>query len=95
MHGLAGLTRWDPSLLPQVLDMLRVLSRSGTPAMRARGRILLKRMETGKELPVIKVTRGGRCVESCGRFAERPVRKHAAGAKTAEGAKTRQALCYG
>jgi hypothetical protein len=53
LHGLAGLTRWDPSLLPEVLDMLRVLSRSGTPAMRARGRILLKRMEAGKELPVI------------------------------------------
>lgn len=53
MHGLAGLTRWDPSLLPQVLDMLRVLSRSGTPAMRARGRILLKRIEAGKDLPVI------------------------------------------
>jgi hypothetical protein len=53
MHGLAGLTRWDPSMLPEVLDMLRVLSRSGTPAMRARGRILLKRMEAGKELPVI------------------------------------------
>jgi hypothetical protein len=53
MHGLAGLTRWDPSLLPEVLDMLRVLSRSGTPAMRARGRILLKRMEAGKELPVV------------------------------------------
>lgn len=53
MHGLAGLTRWDNSMLPEVLDMLRVLSRSGTPAMRARGRILLKRMETGRELPVI------------------------------------------
>ena len=53
MHGLAELTRWDPTLEAEVLDMLRVLSRSGTPAMRARGRILLKRMETGKELPVI------------------------------------------
>ncbi len=53
MHGLAGLTRWDPSLLPEAMDMLRLLSRSGTPAMRARGRILLKRIEAGKELPVI------------------------------------------
>jgi len=53
MHGLAGLTRWDKSMLPEVLDMLRVLSRSGTPAMRARGRNLLKRMEAGKALPVI------------------------------------------
>jgi HEAT repeat protein len=45
MHGLADLTRHDPSLLPEVLDMLRILSRSGTPAMRARGRILLKELE--------------------------------------------------
>jgi hypothetical protein len=53
MHGLAGLTRWDAALLPEVMDMLRLLSRSGTPAMRARGRILLKQMEAGKKLPVI------------------------------------------
>jgi hypothetical protein len=53
MHGLAGLTQWDAALLPEVMDMLRVLSRSGTPAMRARGRILLKRMEGGKALPVV------------------------------------------
>ncbi len=45
MHGLAALTRHDPALLPEVLDMLRILSRSGTPAMRARGRILLKSLE--------------------------------------------------
>ena len=53
MHGLAGLTLWDRSMLPEVLDMLRILSRSGTPAMRARGRILLKSMEAGKALPVV------------------------------------------
>jgi len=45
MHGLADLARWDSAMLPGVVDMLRVLSRSGTPAMRARGRILLKRFE--------------------------------------------------
>jgi len=45
MHGLAGLTRHAPVLLPEVLDLLRILSRSGTPAMRARGRILLKQIE--------------------------------------------------
>jgi hypothetical protein len=45
MHGLAGLTRWNPAMLPDVLDLLRILSRSGTPAMRARGRILLKSLE--------------------------------------------------
>jgi hypothetical protein len=49
MHGLAGLTRHAPEMLPEVTDMLRILSRSGTPAMRARGRILLKQLEaTGK-----------------------------------------------
>jgi len=51
MHGLAALTRHDPKLLPEVLDMLRILSRSGTPAMRARGRILLKKLETPSERP--------------------------------------------
>ena len=45
MHGLTMLTKHDPELLSQVIDMLRILSRSGTPAMRARGRILLKRLE--------------------------------------------------
>jgi len=45
MQGLAELTRQDPSLLPEVLDMLRILARSGTPAQRARGRILLRGLE--------------------------------------------------
>lgn len=45
MHGLAALARHDPGMLPGVIDLLRMLSRSGTPAMRARGRILLKRIE--------------------------------------------------
>jgi len=44
MHGLAGVAQQDASLLPGVLDLLRILSRSGTPAMRARGRILLKQL---------------------------------------------------
>lgn len=51
MHGLAELTRPDPSMRSEVLDMLRILSRSGTPAMRARGRILLKRMESDRKKP--------------------------------------------
>jgi hypothetical protein len=49
MHGLAGLTQWNPALLPEALDMLRILGRSGTPAMRARGRILLRRLEAGSD----------------------------------------------
>ncbi len=48
MQGLAELTRQDSSLLPEVLDLLRILARSGTPAMRARGRILLRKLEAPK-----------------------------------------------
>jgi hypothetical protein len=46
LQGLADLTRQDASLLPEVLDLLRIHSRSGTPAMRARGRMLLKQLES-------------------------------------------------
>lgn len=45
MHGMAGLAIQNPALLPEVLDTIRILTRSGTPAMRARGRILLKKLE--------------------------------------------------
>jgi hypothetical protein len=45
LHGMADLTRQDPESLPGVLDLLRVAGRSGTPAMRARSRILLKALE--------------------------------------------------
>jgi hypothetical protein len=48
MQGLADLTRQDSSLLPMVLDLLRIHSRSGTPAMRARGRKLLPRLEKAR-----------------------------------------------
>ena len=48
LHGMADLTRQDPESLPEVLDMLRVAGRSGTPAMRARSRILLKAFECEK-----------------------------------------------
>jgi len=46
LQGLADLARQDRSLLPEVIDLLRIHSRSGTPAMRARGRILLKQLES-------------------------------------------------
>jgi hypothetical protein len=45
MQGLAELACQDTSLLPEVLDLVRILARSGTAAMRARGRILLKVLE--------------------------------------------------
>jgi hypothetical protein len=46
MQGLADLARQDPRLLPGVVDELRMLSRAGTPAMRARGRKLLLELES-------------------------------------------------
>jgi hypothetical protein len=46
LQGLADLTRQDASLLPEVIDLLLIHSRSGTPAMRARGRMLLKQLES-------------------------------------------------
>ena len=45
LQGLADLTRQDAALLPMVVDLLRLHGRSGTPAMRARGRLLLARLE--------------------------------------------------
>ena len=45
LHGTAQLTRQDPESLPEVLDLLRVAGRSGTPAMRARSRHLLSEFE--------------------------------------------------
>jgi hypothetical protein len=46
LHGLADLTRQDPTSRPMVIDLLLTTGRSGTPAMRARSRILLKVFET-------------------------------------------------
>jgi hypothetical protein len=45
LQGLADLARQDASLLPTVLDLLRIHGRSGTAAMRARSRLLLKAFE--------------------------------------------------
>ena len=49
LHGLAELTRQDPASLPSVVDLLRAAGRSGTPAMRARSRILLNKLERPPE----------------------------------------------
>jgi hypothetical protein len=48
LQGLADLTRQDASLLPIVIDLLSIHSRSGTAAMRARGRMLLKQLESAR-----------------------------------------------
>jgi hypothetical protein len=45
LQGLAELTRHDLALLPRVLDVLRIQGLSGTPAMRARSRIWLLKLE--------------------------------------------------
>jgi hypothetical protein len=45
LQGLADLTRQDPSLRPSVVDLLRIHSRAGTAAMRARSRILLRQLD--------------------------------------------------
>jgi hypothetical protein len=45
LHSMADLTRQNPGCLPEVIDLLRMSERSGTPAMRARSRILLKALE--------------------------------------------------
>ena len=48
LHAMADLTRHDPGSLPDVLDLLRMAARAGTPAMRARSRILLKALESDR-----------------------------------------------
>lgn len=45
LQGLADLTRHDPASLPAVLDLLRIQGRCGTPAMRARSRHLIRRLD--------------------------------------------------
>ena len=50
LQGLADLTRHDPSQLAAVLDLLRIHGRSGTPAMRARSRILLAKLEKPRRI---------------------------------------------
>jgi hypothetical protein len=49
LQGLADFASQDPSLLPLVLDLIRVHSRSGTAAMRARSRLLLQHLEKTRE----------------------------------------------
>jgi len=45
LQGLAELAQKDSSLRPQVIDLLREATRSGTPAMKARSRKLLLQLE--------------------------------------------------
>lgn len=45
LQGLADLAQEDSSIRPGVIEILREATRSGTPAMKARGRKLLIRLE--------------------------------------------------
>jgi hypothetical protein len=45
LQGLADLAHNEASIVPKVVDILRTAERNGTPAMKARSRKLLARME--------------------------------------------------
>jgi hypothetical protein len=45
LQGLADLTMDDPTSRPGVIELLRQATRSGTPAMKARSRKLLRHLE--------------------------------------------------
>ena len=47
LQGLADLAQDDPSIRPGVIEILRQATRTGTAAMKARGRKLLGRLEGG------------------------------------------------
>jgi len=48
MQGLVDLLRQNPAPHDAVIELLQLYSRSGTAAMRARGRILLKQLESAQ-----------------------------------------------
>jgi hypothetical protein len=48
MQGLADLARQDAALLPEVVETIRELTRSGTAAMKARGRKLLRELTSAQ-----------------------------------------------
>jgi hypothetical protein len=48
LQGLADLTSQLPALLPWVIETIRLQAKTGTAAMRARGRHLLRTLETDK-----------------------------------------------
>jgi hypothetical protein len=47
MQAMADLALQDPGLRPQVIPILDQLATTGSPAMRSRGRKLLKKLEKG------------------------------------------------
>ena len=49
MQALADLASRDERLLAQVMPLIERLTRTGTPAMRSRGRKLLRQLQRGSE----------------------------------------------
>jgi hypothetical protein len=49
MQALADLAKADDELMPEVKKLLMALTESGTPAMRARGRKLLRRLKRNRD----------------------------------------------
>lgn len=45
LEGLAGLAQSEPAMRPPLIELLREAARSGTPAMKARSRKLLRRLD--------------------------------------------------
>ncbi|MGP8173631.1 MAG: hypothetical protein ACLP7O_03680 [Terracidiphilus sp.] len=68
LQGLADLPRQDPSRGPEVLDLLRIHSRSGTPAMRARGHDLLRQLEAPCEKRRYRQSGRTQCKKNARRF---------------------------
>ena len=61
LQGLADLTGHDPASLPEVLDLLRIQGRSGTPAMRARSHHLIQRLDpAARSAPRRRIASQGR-----------------------------------
>ena len=51
LQGLADLAEQAPDLLPEVIELLQQAARAGTPAMKARSRKLLARLERRRAKP--------------------------------------------
>lgn len=57
LQGLADLTRQNSNSLPALIDLLRLHARSGSAAMRARSRILLRKLEKPNATPSGRLSR--------------------------------------
>jgi hypothetical protein len=79
MQGLAELTLQDPSRKDDTIDLLRTLSRSGTPAMRARGRALVNQLEMGKRPTWVRAKQQARSAARLINCPRKVLHRHAHG----------------